>query len=86
MKTYKGFKIGDRVTVKITENAYDRETLTPDMIGTIKAFSPKVHLCQLSEINDRLPYFAYVEFDKTFNPPHNNHIRGGINIKNLKKV
>jgi hypothetical protein len=86
MNTYKGFKIGDRVSVKISEEAYDRTGLiTPDMKGTLKSFAPKVKIIPVSITTDGLPYFAYVVFDKIYDPIHNNHVRGGVDIKNLKK-
>lgn len=85
MRTYKGFSIGDQVTVKETDEAYDNfGDITPDMIGTIKAFPPKVRIVK-GRLLDNLPYFAYVVFDKT-KGIHNNRYRGGIDICNLQKI
>jgi hypothetical protein len=85
MDKYKSFSIGDRVTVKQNDEAYDKHgTITPGMLGTIKNFAPKVRIVS-GEIKDRLPYFAYVVFDKTLGV-HNNPVRGGINLCNLVKV
>jgi hypothetical protein len=97
MNAYKGFKVGDRVSVKQPDEAYDnRGTITPDMIGTIKSFAPKVRVMKRPPLLDGLPYFAYVEFDKIaedngvpafFGQRWNSkHFRGGIDICNLKKV
>lgn len=88
MKTYKGFKVGQRVTVKKPDEAYDKlGTIEPGEPGTIKAFPPKVRIVK-GEVFDGLPYFAYVEFDRVdeTHPPHRNCIRGGIDICNLMKV
>jgi hypothetical protein len=85
LESYKGYKVGDRVTVKQQEEAYDtRRPITPGMIGTVKSFPPKVRMCK-GPLKDGLPYFVYVEFDEVFGI-HNNHVRGGINICNLQKV
>lgn len=85
MKKYKGFSIGDRVTVKKTDTAYNGfGNITSNMIGTIKAFPPKVRIIK-GELFDSLPYFAYVVFNKT-QGIHNNHYRGGIDICNIQKL
>lgn len=85
MKTYKNFKVGDRVHVKLTDEAYDKQgSITTDMVGTIKNFTPKVRIIKRPPLYDGLPYFAYVEFDKIADD-HHNHFRGGIDICNLKK-
>jgi hypothetical protein len=90
--TYKGFKVGDRVSVKENESSYDRgPEITPDMIGTIKAFPPKVRKCK-GPLHDRGDYFAYIEFDSTYKSgsigmsERTYSIRGGVNICNLKRV
>jgi hypothetical protein len=95
MTSYKGFSIGDQVSVKVAEEAYNGDVIRknyPDesgmvesgMVGTITAFPPKVRMTEVSETTDALPYFAKVVFDKTFGP-HNNPYEGGIDIKNLVK-
>jgi hypothetical protein len=72
--------------VKQPDEAYDnRGTITPDMIGTIKSFAPKVRIIKRPPLLDGLPYFAYVEFDRIADEKHQNHFRGGIDICNLKK-
>jgi hypothetical protein len=83
---YRGFKVGDRVTVKETEEAYDYSgNITPDMVGTVKAFPPKV-VKHKGPLHDNGDYFAYIVFDKTYtHGPHTHNCRGGINICNLKK-
>lgn len=86
VKTYKGFKIGDRVGVKVEEPAYDTGTITTTDIGTIEAFPPKVRIIKRPPTMDGLPYFAYIEFDRVVNPVHNNKLRGGVDICNLKKI
>jgi hypothetical protein len=64
--SYKGFKIGDRVSVKKTDTAYDGAgSITPDMVGIIKAFPPKVRKC-IGPLYDRGDYFAYIVFDSTY--------------------
>jgi len=83
---FKGFKIGDRVSVKVDEPAYDTGTMTTTDAGTIKAFPPKVRIIKRPPLYDGLQYFAYVEFDRIVNPIHNNKLRGGVDICNLKKV
>lgn len=86
MKTYKGFKVGQRVHVKQSDEAYDNQgAITSDMIGTIKSFAAKVRIIKRPPILDGLLYFAYVEFDKIADEIHQNHIRGGIDICNLVK-
>lgn len=83
MNAYKGFKVGDRVTVKMNDKAYDDgPTITPGMVGTIKAFPPKVMIVK-GPVFDGLPYFAYAEFDAIIDHVHGNHVRGGIDICNL---
>jgi hypothetical protein len=86
MTNYKGFKRGDRVTVKMTDKAYDDYgTIDPGMIGTIASFPPKVCIVQ-GAIYDGLPYFAYVVFDKIKTiGTHSNPYRAGIDICNLQK-
>ena len=87
MKTYKSFKIGQRVRVKLEDEAYDNQgTITPDMVGTIKSFAPKVRIIKRPPLYDGLPYFAYVEFDKIADQVHDNHYRAGIDICNLQKA
>jgi hypothetical protein len=85
MKTYKGFKVGDRVKVKLPDEGYDlgKEILQSD-IGTIKSFPPKVRIVKRPPLFDSLSYFAYVEFDRIVDKVHNNKLRGGIDICNLK--
>jgi len=90
--SYKGFKVGDRVSVKKTDTAYDdAKDITPDMVGTIKAFPPKVRKC-IGPLYDRGDYFAYVEFDKTYQITtaseeiRTHQYRAGIDICNLNKV
>lgn len=89
---YKGYKIGDRVSVKETDTSYDRaENVTPDMVGTIKAFPPKVRKCK-GPLFDRGDYFAYIEFDNTYTraakgaEPRTYQYRAGIDICNLRKI
>ena len=85
--SYHGYTVGDRVTVKIAEKGYDYDALiTPDMEGTLKAIAPKVRLTRVNETTDRLPYFGYVEFDKIADMVHNNHFRGGVDFKNLRRI
>jgi hypothetical protein len=87
METYKGFKVGDRVHVKVTDDSYDNQgDITPDMLGTIKNFAPKVRIIKRPPLLDGLPYFAYVEFDKIADEVHQNHFRGGIDICNIRRV
>jgi hypothetical protein len=87
MKTYKGFKVGQRVRVKRPDEAYDNQgAITPDMTGAIKSFAAKVRIIKRPPILDGLPYFAYVEFDKIADEVHQNRFRGGIDICNLRKV
>lgn len=87
MLTYKGFKVGQRVSVKVPENGYDTgEEITTDDVGTIKAFAPKVRIIKRPPLYDGLSYFAYVEFDRIVDKIHNNMLRGGIDICNLKHV
>ena len=86
MEKYKKFKIGDRVSCKHPDKAYDNQgNITPDMIGTIKNFAPKVRIINQPPLFDTLPYFAFVVFDKIADEIHQNHFRGGIDICNLKK-
>ena len=83
MDIYKGFKVGDRVTVKKNDTSYDDgPTITPIMVGAIKAFPPKVRIVK-GPVFDGLPYFAYVIFDEIQDHVHGNHVRGGIDICNL---
>jgi hypothetical protein len=89
--SYKGYKVGDRVSVKATDSAYDSAgDITPDMVGTIKAFPPKVRKC-IGPLYDRGDYFAYIEFDNTYThtfqgfKPRTYQYRGGIDICNLRK-
>lgn len=85
MKTYKGFKVGQRIRVIRDDEAYDnRGVITPDMVGTIKSFAPKVRIVKGPPLYDGLPYFAYVEFDKIADELHGNPYRGGIDICNLQ--
>ena len=85
--SYKGFKVGDKVTVKQSEPAYDHAPdITPDMIGVIKAFPPKVCKCK-GPLHDNGDYFAYIEFNTTYTVGQRTYnIRGGVNICNLKKI
>ena len=85
MESYKGFKIGDKIQVKNVEPAYDRggDILLTD-IGTIKRFAPKVRIIKRPPLYDGLAYFAYCEFDRIVDEVHHNHLRGGIDICNLK--
>lgn len=84
---YKGYKLGDRVTVRQTENAYDSlGDIPPGMIGTIKAFPPKVRKFK-GPGHDSGDYFAYVEFEGTASRGARTYqLRGGVNMCNLKKV
>jgi hypothetical protein len=84
--TYKGFKVGDEVSVKETDQAYDQApSITPDMVGIIKAFPPKVQKCR-GHLFDNGDYFAYIEFNNTYTVGlHTHNIRGGVDICNLKK-
>lgn len=89
--SYKGFKIGDRVSVKQSDIAYDdAPPITPAMIGTIKSFPPKVKKC-VGPLYDNGDYFAYIEFDGTYTKTTDcetrlYHYRAGIDICNLRKV
>jgi hypothetical protein len=83
LKAYKGFKIGDRVTIKEMELAYDtKHPIQPGMVGTIKAFPPKIWK-RKGPLHDSLPYFVYIEFDERYDDVHKNHIRGGVNMCNI---
>jgi hypothetical protein len=84
---YKRFAVGDKVSVKQPDTAYDQAPdITPDMIGTIKAFPPKVRKIK-GPLFDRGDYFAYIEFDKTRTiGEHTHNIRAGIDTCNLRKV
>jgi len=75
-QSYRRFNVGDRVSVKQTDTAYDSTPpITPDMVGTIKSFPPKV--CKVTgPLYDSGNYFAYIVFDNA---------RAGIDICNLKK-
>lgn len=79
MEKYKGFKVGDTVTVRSPQKGYysDKEDITPGMIGNIVAFPAKV--TQSVESPDRSMYFAKVIFSKDGK-------EAGIRIPNLKKV
>lgn len=85
--TYKKFKVGDQVSVKQTDHSYDSgPDISPDMTGTIKSFPPKVRKVK-GPLYDNGDYFAYVEFNNTYeNHGRTYHIRGGIDICNLKKI
>jgi len=89
--SYKGFKIGDRVSVKQDDVAYDdAPPITPNMIGTIKSFPPKVTKC-VGPLMDRGDYFAYIVFDGTYAKTSHSEtkiytFRAGIDICNLRKV
>jgi len=85
--SYKRFKVGDKVSVKEPEKAYDKAPdITPDMVGVIKAFPPKV--CKYKgPLHDKGDYFAYIEFNTTYTVGlHTYNVRGGVNICNLKKI
>jgi hypothetical protein len=85
--SYKKFHVGDRVSVKMSNPAYDSAPpVTPDMEGTIKSFPPKV--CKVSGPQyDRGDYFAYVVFDKFYgDKKHQTNIRAGIDICNIRKI
>lgn len=87
MKTFKGFKIGDRITVKNPDISYDNNgMITTSDVGTIKSFPPKVRIIKRPPLYDGLSYFAYCVFDRITDEIHNNHLRGGIDICNLNKV
>lgn len=85
-KTYKGFTVGDIVSVKETDSSYDHgPDITPEMTGTIKSFPPKVRKVK-GPLFDNKDYFAYVEFDDTYESHGRTYkIRGGIDICNLRK-
>ena len=85
--SYRRYRVGDRVTVKETEQSYDSApNVIPGMVGTIKSFPPKVQKVKGS-LNDSGDYFAYIVFDKTYTQgEHTHQIRAGIDICNLKKV
>lgn len=86
--SYKKFKVGDRVTVKQKDESYDSAPdIMPGMVGTIKSFPPKVRIVK-GPLYDRGHYFAYVEFDATYEDEgkHTHNIRGGIDICNLRGV
>jgi hypothetical protein len=90
METYKNFKVGDRVSAKQEEESYDGFGLVkPDDIGTIKAFPAKVRMTK-GPLNDGLPYFAYIEFDRTVQHPiclnGKYRIRGGFDLCNIRKA
>lgn len=75
-QTYKGFKVEDKVSVKQTDTAYDDVgEVTPDMVGTIKSFPPKVQKVK-GLLFDGGDYFAYIVFEDR---------RAGIDICNLIK-
>lgn len=79
MEKYKGFKIGDAVTVREPQRGYysDKEDIIPGMIGNIMAFPAKV--TQFKGAVDRSMYFAKVIFVEVGK-------EAGILIPNLKKV
>lgn len=82
---YKGFKLGDRVSIKKAEHSYDdAPNITPFMVGTIKTFPPKV----IKVPGQSGDYFAYVVFDETYSDRggHIHNIRGGIDICNLSRA
>jgi hypothetical protein len=85
--SYRKYKVGDRVTVRSTDVSYDSAPdVTPGMVGTIKAFPPKVRKVK-GPLFDSGDYFAYVVFDSTYTQGgHTHQIRAGIDICNLKKV
>lgn len=85
--TYYQFKIGDRVSVKEQDEAYDdAPPITPNMVGTIKAFPPKVRKVK-GPLLDNKDYFAYIIFDEKYTRGnHTYDIRAGIDLCNLKKV
>jgi len=85
--TYRGFKVGDRVTVKQPERAYDSVGwIQPGMVGTIQAFPPKV-VKRRGPGHDSGDYFAYVVFDDYSRIRGRDYrLRGGVNIINLQKV
>lgn len=85
-QSYKRFKVGDRVSVKQTDTAYDSAPpITPDMLGTIKSFPPKVSKVK-GPLFDSGDYFAYVVFDNIYGiGNHHGNVRGGIDICNLRK-
>jgi hypothetical protein len=85
MQTYKGFKVGQRVSVKLQDEGYDTgEEILPTDVGTIKSFPPKVRIIKRPPLYDGLSYFAYVVFDRIVDKVHNNKLRGGIDICNLR--
>jgi hypothetical protein len=86
-ESYKKFKIGDQVSVRQPDEAYDgAPQITPNMIGIIKAFPPKVRKVK-GPLYDNGDYFAYVEFDNTYERNGRTYtIRGGIDICNLRKA
>jgi hypothetical protein len=95
IEEFKGFKVGDRVGVKHPEQSYDGlGEIDREDVGTIKSFAPKVRIGKMSVIHDKLPYFAFVIFDREVTDPHppkgatarKYHLKGGIDIINLKKV
>ena len=77
LTAYAGFSLGDKVSVKATDKAYDTGSpITPDMIGTIKAFPAKVQKVK-GPLYDRRDHFAYIQYENA---------RAGIDICNLIKV
>jgi hypothetical protein len=86
MVTFHGFKVGDRVKIKTADEAYDGGYIFETDVGTIKSFAPKVRIMKFPPIRDGLSYFAYCEFDRIVDKKHNNHLRGGVDICNLKKA
>ena len=87
MNSFKKFKVGDRIQVKNIDTAYDKggNILLTD-IGTIKSFAPKVRIIKRLPLYDGLEYFAYCEFDRIVDEVHQNHLRGGIDICNLRRA
>jgi hypothetical protein len=86
-QTYKKFKVGDLVSVRNTDSSYDHgPEITPEMTGIIKSFPPKV--CKVKgPLFDNGDYFAYIEFNETYESYGRTcQVRGGIDICNLKKV
>ena len=84
MKTFKGFNVGDKIQVKLEDEGYDGSKILTTDIGTIKSFAPKVRIIKRPPLYDGLAYFAYCEFERIVDEVHHNHLRGGVDICNLK--
>ena len=83
MRHFKGFEIGDKVSVKIPSRIwYSHKKFSKGMVGKIAGFPPKVckpKVCK-PEI-DGLDYFALVDCEE-----NGKERRTGVDMSNLVKV